>query len=241
MVDNGDIDGARDFTVDLLVPTGGAVLGDRSRLTVTILDDDVGADLEVVSLTFQQITSDITEFAGLTAGFNDLRYRHRVVAQVRNNGQAAVSNFSIELLVPKDHLAGYGQTPGSNCEVLTVDPADPVYVHVACTGLALDPGASINLPDRPFYVGYASVVPRNAGYTYSAAVRTLGASVRDTSAANDSRSAVLVPRESSGSGSGGGSMSPAWLAVLGLLIALRRRRSYSSMRAAQEVHRSTAS
>lgn len=234
MVDNDVIDGTRGFTVELLVPTGGADLGDPSRLAVSILDDDVGADLEVVSLTFQEITSDIAEFPGLTAGFNDLRYRHRVVAQIRNNGQAAISNFSIELLVPKDHLAGYGQAPGSSCEVLTVDPADPVYVHVACTGLSLDAGASMNLPDAAFYVGYASVVPRNAGYTYSVAVRTLGASVQDINAGNDSRSESLVPRTSSGSRSGGGATSPAWLAVFGLLAVLQWRRRGSRTRVAQE-------
>lgn len=225
MVDNDAIDGTRNFTIELLTPTGGAELDDPSLLTVNILDDDAGADLSVESITFTKLSPSIATFPGLTAGFNDLRHRYRVVARIRNNGPAAISNFSIELAIPKDHLAGYGQAPGSSCEVMVLDPVDPDFVYVTCTGLSLGSGESIDLPSdaAPFYAGYASVVPRNAGYEYSASVRTLGASVQDTNGDNDSRSATLTPRTGSGSSSGGGSISPEWFALLGLLLLLQQR------------------
>ncbi len=241
MVDNDVVDGNRDFTMELLAPTGGAVLGDASRITVTILDDDVGADLIVEDIAFDMLTSSIPAFEGLSAGFNDLRYRFRVSARVRNAGPAAIENFSIELAIPKDHLAGYGQAPGSSCEVITLIPSDPVYVHLACTGLSLGPNESLTLPasGAAFYVGYASVVPRGAGYQYSAAVRTLGASVPDLNSGNDSLNETLVPRERSSSSSGGGAMSAGWLAILGLLAAMRWRRRRASARAASEGQRMT--
>jgi hypothetical protein len=232
IVNDDLLDGAKDFRIELLTATGGAVLGDTTGLAVTIDDDDTGTDLELVSLTFEPVNSGL-DFVGLTAGFNELEYRYRLKATIRNNGPAPIENFSLELLIPKDHLAGYGQKPGSSCEVVTVDPPDPVYVHVVCTGLSLGVGdGEIVLPsdDAPLYVGYAEVVPRNTGYTYSATVRALGASVPDTNSANDSKSATVVPRagSTSKSKSGGGALSPGLLGILGVLTLLHWRRRRSS-------------
>ena len=232
-VDNDALDAARSFTIDLLAPTNGALLGDPSRVTVSIIDDDVGADLSVQSLSFEPLTASIPTFPGLGAGFNDLRYRYRVVAVVRNNGPAAVSNFRVELAIPKEHLAGYGQAPGSSCRVLTPDPPDPLAVQVLCDGLSLGPGESISLPGdaSPLYAGYASGVPAGRAFEYTARVRSDGASVPDPNAANDLLSVALTPRTSSsggGGGGGGGSVAPQWLALLGLLAlagAGRRRLS----------------
>jgi hypothetical protein len=232
-LDNDSIDGTRRFTIDLLAPTGGAALGDPARVTVSILDDDVGADLSVVNLLFEPLSGGIATFPGLGAGFNDLRYRYRVVAVVRNNGPAAVANFSFELDVPKDHLAAFGQAPGSTCRVVTPDPPDPVFVRVVCDGLSLDPGESMRLPGdaAPFYAGYAARVPRQRAFEYRARVQSVGASVRDPSAGNDARSESLTPRPGSGSG-GGGSVSPEWLVLLGLLALLCERGQRRVRRAA---------
>lgn len=223
-LDNDAIDGTRRLTIDLLAPTGGAVLGDPARVTVSIVDDDVGADLSVVSLSFEPLTASIATFQGLGAGFNDLRYRYRVVALVRNNGPAAIANFRFELDVPKDHLAGFGQTPGSTCQVVTPDPPDPVFVRVVCGGLSLGPGETMRLPGdaAPFYSGYAARVPRQRAFEYRARVQSAGASVRDPSAGNDARSESVTPRPNSGSG-GGGSVSPEWLVPFGLLALLGDR------------------
>lgn len=233
-VDNDTLDTARSLTIDLLAPTNGALLGDPSRVTISIIDDDVGADLSVQSLTFEHLTASITTFPGLGAGFNDLRHRYRVVAVVRNNGPAAVSNFSVELAIPKEHLAGYGQAPGSSCRVLTPDPPDPLAVQVLCDGLSLGPGESMTLPGNasPLYAGYASSVPRDRAFEYRARVRSAGASVPDPNAANDQLTASVTPRTSSGGGGGGGggSVSMQWLALLGLLAlagAGRRRLAQS--------------
>lgn len=226
LVDNDALDGSRSFLVDLLTVTGGAVLGEPARAVITILDDEAGADLEVIDIDFPSVTAPVATFPGLGAGFNDLAYRFRVVATVRNNGPAAISGFSFELGVPKEHLAGFGQAPGSTCQVLTLDPQDPVEVHVSCTGLSLAPGATMRLPPdgAPFYVGYASTVPRGREFNYYAGVRSLGASVTDPVTSNDVLGEGLVPR----TGSGGGSLAPRWLLLLGLPAWLQLRRRWRS-------------
>lgn len=219
IVDNDVIEGDRTLAISLADPTGGAELASPGNFAITIVDDDAGADLAVTGIDFLEVSSPITPFTGLSSGFNDLRYRYRVLATVRNNGPAAISNFSFEMGIPKEHLAGYGQAPGSTCSILTVDPPDPVEVHLSCTGLELGPGESIQLPpvSSPLFVGYASTVPANRSFTYYAGVRSLGASVMDPDPSNDVLGVDLVPRTSSG---GGGSAAPLWLValLLGLFV-----------------------
>ncbi len=228
IVDNDVIEGDRTLAISLADPTGGAELASPGNFAITIVDDDAGADLAVTGIDFLEVSSPITPFTGLSSGFNELRYRYRVFATVRNNGPAAISNFSFEMGIPKEHLAGYGQAPGSTCSILTVDPPDPVEVHLSCTGLALGPGESIQLPPHgsPLYVGYASTVPASRAFTYYAGVRSLGASVVDPDPSNDVLGEDLIPRTSSG---GGGAASPLWLAalLLGLSMTgpLARRRA----------------
>lgn len=225
ILDNDVMDGDRDLAINLLGPTGGAELADPATLAITIVDDEAGADLAVTSITFEALprSAMVTPFAGLSNGFNDLRYRYRVFATVRNNGPAAISNFQFEMGIPKEHLAGFGQAPGSSCNILSVDPPDPVEVHLSCTGLTLGPNESIALPpdSHPLYVGYASTVPTNRTFTYYAGVRSLSASVVDPDPTNDVLGEDLLPRTRSG---GGGAASPVWLTVLLLgLIGMRRK------------------
>lgn len=225
IMDNDVMDGNRDLAISLLDPSGGAELATPATFAITIVDDEAGADLAVTGITHQELPSSttVTPFAGLSNGFNDLRYRYRVFATVRNNGPAAISNFTLEMWIPKEYLAGYGQTPGSSCEILALDPPDPDRVRLYCTGLALGPGESTQLPPQshPLYVGYASTVPVGQAFTYNAMVPSLGASVIDPDPTNNSLGEDLVPRASSG---GGGALAPGWLALLLLgLIHIRRR------------------
>lgn len=207
-----------------------------------------GADLCASSLTTGDVPAIVNVgFSGLTAGFNELPYRKEVAVSLRNMGAEPVTQFDVELRVPKLHLAGFGLTFNGvdvdrvgdpfivRCEI-PLGINDPDFVIVRCrytykSGQSLgvdqiEPVFGAGGPE--FYFGYAATVPALMEFTLEAEI--IDSAPSDPNPANNVTSLIVAPNQSpvNRGGGGGGALSPWAVLVLTMwgawIVAMRVRR-----------------
>ncbi len=260
------------FTVRLH-NVSGAELGDPVVATVRINDKttggfcdigfdqnaDAGADLCVAVVSSGKVSSnDQLPFAGLTPGFTELANQNRLEDMVINNlGPESVSDFTVEVRIPKENLAGFGLRNNNvkqDLDSYTIECAipagvnDPQYVIMRCEveykqGQSLQPGQSVTLmaagaggvDQHRFYFGYAATVSGSMTVTIEA--EAIASVPADTNMLNNIGSVTILanPGGDVDAGGGGGGALSVWFFVLivtGLL--LRAQRTYRQEQAADD-------